>query len=145
MASLSDNEMELINEHAISSFCMRELNESSKEHLVQTFSAYLYIYNNYHGFYEGFSQIKNIHNPQFLHGAYTIRVYAIVHAKYNPPIVYRHLMDKWVRRSPNPKNNQKPLLQLNDESCDNSYCTKDFLIGFSMGYEKGVNHSKEIV
>ena len=126
-------EIRAINERAISTFCMCEFIEGSKEDLEQMFTTFLYIYNNEENNYEFVSRTKRIAD----HRHYSaLKVYAIVRPKYSPPIVYRHLMDQWVRRS-NPKR-QKSLEQLTEHNSSNAPYAKGFADGFSIGYEKGV-------
>ena len=110
--SLSDNEIKIINDHAISSFCMRDFIEGSKENIYKTFSAYLYTFNADSGCYEDISQTKRISDEC----GCPFPIYAVVRPKYNPPIVYRYLMNKWVSRSIS--KSQKPLLPA--ESSDDS-------------------------
>lgn len=131
-SKFSDNDIELINERAVSKFCMREGIQGSKENVDQNFSAFLYFFNFEKGCYVA-GQKHYLDNTPNSHNI--LRVYAIVRAKYNPPIVYQHLMDQWIRR-PNSKNEKH--LQLTEYSGD-PYA-KGFLAGFSIG----VNHTKGI-
>lgn len=137
---LSDEDIKVISERAISTFRMSDYIEGSKEYLDQSslFTVILYSFDYGNGYYSGRRAEMRF---QFLGCQNILRVYAIVRPKYSPPIVYRHLIDQWIRR-PNPKR-QKTLTEQNDNG--DPY-TKFFLAGFSIGYDKGlVNHTKEIV
>lgn len=110
MPALSDKEIEFINERAISSFCMSEYIEESKDDLDKLFSAFLYMFNYTQGCYEFISRTKRITDYCPSSTTYLRRVYAVIRPKHSPSIVYRHLMGKWVRR-PNSNNQDCPKIK----------------------------------
>lgn len=107
--SVSEKEMEFINERAIYSFCRREsmIIDGSDESFFQKFSAFLYIFNSFVPRYECFSITKRFSINNLYPKNTILRIYAIVRPKHNPPTIIRHLVDQ-------------PPLELTDHNNDDS-------------------------
>lgn len=141
LSCITDQEIKFINERVISSLCILDDTILSQEDkllllLDKMFSKSVYAFKCDECCYEFSSRTKKRmeYTPE---SGYIIEVDAIPRLTYSPSIIYRHLMDQWIRREPSPKIDQKHLLQLTTDHSSNDPYAKGFADGFSIGYEEG--------